>query len=239
MRNRKKITQNYTEKTALEELLGLRKKYVTNENGHQSKIREILQHAQHVLMRLRRNEGMRRKFLKRVRNHKKSRRPDSHEPNLATEVMAKITGTKSRKGLQRAWKYGKVLDILADADVDADKTAAAIKSRGGIEKIVGGAKAKAKAKETPSFANKKAPNSKFQRAVESGDRKLGTITNDKEILYEVFIQLAERDEIRDLPLGTYVTINAIRVEHPRADLKIRRVTKATAPDSDEEQDDEV
>jgi hypothetical protein len=231
---RKKIKPIYTEKTALAELGVLRKRYVMNEKGHQRRLRSILQHAQHILAKLRRSEQMRHRFLKQVRKNRQNGHTRSGALNLATEVLTKITGGTSRDGRQRAWKYGKVLDVLAEEGVPPEKTAHAIKSRGGIEKISGGTRGdRPPVRKAPEITKAATP----QLAPQHVDLKVGSGQNDREILCNIYMRLSDRDKISDHPVGTTVILETIRIGQPQADLRIRRISNVSGSDDEEEEED--
>jgi hypothetical protein len=97
-----------------------------------------LERAQSMIFRLLANETLERAFirkLKRLSKSAKGARKNQSDFNLSTEVMAMATGATSRAARKLAWKRGRVLDYLRHKKVKVEKTARALKSRGGIEKI--------------------------------------------------------------------------------------------------------
>jgi uncharacterized protein YdbL (DUF1318 family) len=232
MKKPKRVKTTYTARAALATLADLRHRYVANNKGHRRRLNEILQHDQGVLARLRKNGAACEEFLKRIAKQRKRKHQSAKKWNVATEVVAKITGSASRAARQLAWKYGKVLDILTEEGVPGDETAKAIKARG-IEKII------AAAKPVPPVRNKVAKVAKGINA--AGPRKsnqLRTIKNDQEVLCGIYMRLSDRDRIFGLPVGASVKLEVIRLGQPKADLKVRRLFDLPASDTHDELDED-
>ena len=112
----------------------LHEAFVANRQGYRQQLWSILQTSQELIFKLRDNEKVQRRFLRKLADIEDRGAPEG-DVNLALEVMTAITGD-SRSGRKRASKYGVVLNILAEKGVPPGKTAEFIKAHGGIEKIL-------------------------------------------------------------------------------------------------------
>jgi len=216
----------YTAETIATEMCALRKAFVENKRGYRKVLHSIMQSASGVLARLRGNTKLQDMYLRNLRKEGR----DLREPlNLATEVLAEITGT-GRAGRKRAWKYGKVLDVLAEAGVPPQKTAQEIRARGGIEKIVGNGE---------RITTVRSVIDENDEAVDAkASRQIRQFVNDQEILCGIYMRSSDRDRIRVLPKGSSITVDVIRIDQPKADLKLSRIRNHPKPlqEDDEEED---
>jgi hypothetical protein len=62
--------------------------------------------------------------------------------------------------------------------------------------------------------------------------------NDHEVLCAIYMQLSDRDRMLELPVGTSVKLEAIRIGQPKADLKVRRLFDLPSSETDELDEDE-
>jgi hypothetical protein len=205
----KKLQPAYTASTLFAAVVALRKAFKIAKEGYRKTLRSTLQNAQILLVRLRSNEKLQRGFLKKLEAGSTAKR----ELNLEMELMTSITGD-SRDGRKRASKYCKVLRILAEKGVPPEKTAKAIEARGGIAKIAGTTKPVPKVREVADR----------ERDIDvQATRPPRQLANDKERLCGIYMRLSEYDRIRELPVGTTIKLDTLRLAQPNADLKLRRI----------------
>lgn len=216
---------NFTAKTCIAELDQLRAGYRKSVRGFRENLYEILGQVQRIVIRLRANESLRSEFIRVVKKRKKEkgRTAKSDKFRLATEVMCMATGAYTRSARKVAWKRGRVLDQLRKAGVKVDKTAAAIKSRGGIERIF---RETVRADKPNLSDNVKAPHEDKAPAGTSKTPVAPTPearSNNREVIVKVWMLLADRDEIGELPVGSRIAMSAIRVGQKEADFKVTQV----------------
>jgi hypothetical protein len=217
---RSRQKSKYTAKTIFAELKDLANIHRRAKQGYREVLRKLMGRAATILDRIDNNDELGRKFALRL-NRQNTRSNEARKSNLSTEVMAFIVGAKTRSARQMAFKYGRVLDVLRTAGVSADAIAKQIKSRGGIERIYQSSTNKQK------FRLKKAKVISGSRPVQQNQPPQTEFDaakkNNREILVTFYMNLADRDAILEVPKGTRVRLNTIRIGQPNAELKIRSI----------------
>jgi len=223
MKSRK---SNFTAKTCIAELDQLRVGYRKSLRGFRSHLYEMLGQVQRIIIRLRRNEKLRSEFVRAVMKDKQQKSgpgPSKRRKfSLSTEVVCMATGAYTRSTRKVAWKRGRVLNHLRKAGVSVEKTATAIKSRGGIEKIF----RETVREDRPNLNKAKGPHGHqvsvgMHKAPVETARQIGS--NNREVIVKVWMLLSDRDEIGELPIGSRVTMSAIRVGQKEADFKVSQI----------------
>jgi hypothetical protein len=219
----KALTSKYTAKTILAELKELARIHRRARQGYREVLRDLMGRAGRILDRIDNNDKLRRKFVLMI-NRQSPQPGGATQSSLSTEVMAIIIGARSRSARQRAWKYGRVLDVLLSAGVSVDAIAKEIKKRGGIERIYQDSidkrsghrdRAKTKSRLRPFAAKHRPPPETDIDAPK---------TNNTEVLVGVYMKLADRDAILDnVSFGKEVWLKAMRIAQPKAELKIRSI----------------
>jgi hypothetical protein len=243
----KKGKPPYTAKTIFAELDQIRQAYKKAWRGYRDQIYSTMQSAQKLIVRLERNDRLRRDFVKQLKHKKRKRgRTDQAEFHLSIEVAALAIGAASRKPRQKAWKHAKVLDYFRKKGVDVTRTARTIKAKGGIEKILKeiaregalteAADGKTSTKGTSGKISEAARGSESDREsdeehIERADgAKHGRISlgvNDKEIKVSVWMKLSDRDEMEAEQVGTRFKLFGLRVGQKGGDFKITKIKKIT------------
>jgi hypothetical protein len=222
----KRKKSNFTAETCLAELDQMRVRFKTAFHGFRRQLYETMGQAQRMISRLRRNWNLRRDFVRAVKKRKKEtagrKSARGQKFNLATEVLAVATGARSRSARKVAWKRGRVLNYLRETGVTAAKTATAIKSQGGIEKIFRTAVRTEKGT-AGDIANNACPSTSPSVRRQEPSFPPPNRSNNQEVIVKVWMRLSDRDEMGDLPVGSRVLMSAIRVGQKDADFKISRI----------------
>jgi hypothetical protein len=235
---KKRPKSNFTAKTLFVELDQIKSDFKNSQRSFRAALYQTLERAQRLIFRLRANEKLEREFISKVKRANKSGNPwkSPRDFNLTTEVMAMATGATSRGARKLAWKRGRVLDYLREKKVKVEKTAHALKSRGGLEKIFRAGVEKRHAGSDPElFAStaRKIRNSTTKPRVAGSGPAAAHMSNNHEVLVPVWMKLSDRDEIADSQIGSKVSLSGMVVGQKQANLRICQV-KFSRYDEDEE-----
>jgi hypothetical protein len=118
----------------LDELEQSGRKLKKSSNGHRALLRDTLQTAQRSIVRLSKNETLRKEFIRALEKEAKNGRQKVDPSNWCLEVVAKATGASSRQARKLASKRAGVLEFLRERNVPVKKTATTIKKEG-LEKL--------------------------------------------------------------------------------------------------------
>src|SRR4051794_17996766 len=122
-----------TIKSFLEELNNSGCKFRKSNKGHQALLRDTLETAQRIIVKLLDSETLQKQFVRAVKKEKKVRKK-SGPFNWPLEVVAKATGASSRKARKLASKRCGALEFLRERKVPVKDTAATLKKEG-LEKL--------------------------------------------------------------------------------------------------------
>jgi hypothetical protein len=123
-----------TIQTFLDELEQSGRKLKKSSKGHRALLRDTLQTAQRIIVKLSKNETLRKQFVRALGKGAKNGRKEAGPFNWSLEVVAKATGASSRQTRKLASKRAGVLEFLRERNVPVKKTAATIKKEG-LEKL--------------------------------------------------------------------------------------------------------
>ena len=249
----------YTAMMIFAELDQLRKAHKKAWRGYRYQLYSRMQSTQKLIVKLERNDRLRRDFVKQLKPKKqKGVQTDRSQFRLSLEVAALAIGAKSREPRQQAWKHAEVLDYFRKKGIDVTRTASTIKAKGGIEEILKEiARERAKAETAGGKTLTKVVRGKISEAARRGEpdweadeehveradaAKHGRIslgTNDKEIKVSVWMRMSDRDEMEAERVGTKFKLFGLRVGQKGGDLKITKIKKITAikPTADVSDDD--
>jgi hypothetical protein len=185
-------------------------------NGHRAMLRESLETAQHIIVKLMRNNELQKQFVRAVQKAKKGRKSSTNF-NWSLEVVAKATGASSSKARKLASKRAGVLEYLRDRGVAANDTAATVKKEG-VEKLYSAwCKKKKEAKGDHGDGRRHPP---------KNHPKSEEIRNDKEVILPLWMKSSEREQLLDQKLGAMLTVLVSRVSEDEGAFKVKRVMVA-------------
>jgi hypothetical protein len=200
----------------LEELNNSGRKFSKSNKGHQALLRDTLQTAQRIILKLLDSETLQKQFVRAVKKEKKVRKK-SGPFNWPLEVVAKATGASSRKTRKLASKRCGALEFLREREVPVKDTAATLKKEG-IEKLYS------------EWCKKKK-----QRQMAAANKPPST--PDGKVMLALWLEPSDRDQLMDQEEGAKLTVLVSRVSESDGDFHVKRVVRVDSLGEEDEDED--
>lgn len=187
----------------LEELEQSGRKLRKSSKGHHAVLRDTLETAQRIIVKLLESETLQKRFVRAVMKEKKGRKKLG-PINWSLEVVAKATGASSRKARKLASKRSGVLEFLRERKVPVKDTASTLKKEG-LEKLYSEWCKMKKEREMPAAAGK-APSAP-----------------DGKVMLPLWMERSDREQLLNQKIGVKLTVLVSRASEGDGDFHVRRV----------------
>lgn len=187
----------------LEELEQSGRKLRKSNKGHRALLRDTLETAQRIIVKLLDSETLQKQFVRAVKKEKKGRKKLGPF-NWSLEVVAKATGASSPNARKLASKRSGVLEFLRERKVPVKDTAATLKKEG-LEKLYSEWCKKKKERQMPAAASQ--PPS----------------TPDGKVMLLLWMERSDREHLMNQKIGVKLTVLVSRVSESDGDFNVKRV----------------
>jgi hypothetical protein len=201
------------------ELKKLARANLRAKRGYRAQLYFSMGRAAHMLDLIEDDDYLKQQFTANLAK-KKYKEKSLQESQITTVIMAVLVGAKNRSGRKKAWKYAVVLDHLRKVGVAASRIAKQLKEGGGVERIY---QSIIKKRHRKAAANASMGSNSIGTHQATNSRTEKPKTNNGDVLVGVYMKLADRDSILDLPSGSEIRLYALRIGQPNAELQIRRI----------------